>query len=1055
MKKKWKKLMAAWCAVVMLMTMPGVGVLADEMRGEDKLIVEEAVAPEEPVESVDAPIEGVTESVDVPVNEDASSPEAAEEVVGKGPIQVGKGVTATFDTNTGAVEFNSQDGELWSNWVEKLGVERDDITSIKVASGTVYLPAWSAGYEDVKSEIGWEEYYMFGGLKNLTSLDLSSFDTSNVTSMSGMFYECHSLTNLDLSGFDTSNVTDMSGMFYNCICLKNLDLSSFDTSNVTDMYGMFYSCYWLTNLDLSDFDTSNVTDMSRMFNGCHSLTNLDLNSFDTSNVTDMSRMISGCSSLTNLDLSSFDTSNVTDMSWMISGCSSLTNLDLNSFDTSNVTDMSRMFSGCSSLTNLDLSSFDMSNLDNYKFFIEGCDELSILKTPKKNNKPVDLSSRMIDESNNEYIVLPAISQSITLRKMAVYENVPVGENVTATFDETKGTVEFYSEDGTLWKDWIKQAGFVSRHIQSIRVASGTVYLPEDSSSIFTIPKLSEIDVSGIDTSNVTDMSHMFSGCSLTNLDLSSFNTSNVTNMECMFSGCSRLTNLDLSSFNTSNVTNMERMFSRCSRLTNLDLSDFDTSNVTDMMEMFYLCEDLTDLDLSSFNTPKVTTMSSMFNSCDSLTKLDLSSFNASNVEDMGEMFAYCNSLRNLNLSGFDTSKVTCHGHMLDYCNSLITLNTPKKNSLPIQLPLPMCDESGKEYNSFPTLSKSITLTKKKVDIADCKISLAATSYTYDGKAKKPSVTVRYEEVVLVSGTDYTVSYKNNTNAGTATVVVNGIGDEHKGSKSVTFTIKKANAKLIFAKSAITKKTTDAAFTNTLTKTTDGTVTFKSSNTKVAAVNSTSGRVTIKGVGKATITATASAGKNYAAGSAKYTLTVKAPSAVGFSDVQDPSHPFYKAIYWAADAGITKGYSDGTFGIDKPCTRGEAVMFLWRMAGQPAPAESMKSPFSDVPKTHAFFKAVLWASQRGIAKGYSDGTFGINGTCTRGHIMMFIWRFKGQPAPKAAAQSPFSDVPKTHAFYKAILWGSQTGVTNGFSDGTFGIDKNCTRGQIVTFLYRIK
>lgn len=175
----------------------------------------------------------------------------------------------------------------------------------------------------------------------------------------------------------------------------------------------------------------------------------------------------------------------------------------------------------------------------------------------------------------------------------------------------------------------------------------------------------------------------------------------------------------------------------------------------------------------------------------------------------------------------------------------------------------------------------------------------------------------------------------------------------------------------------------------------------------------------------------------------------------FTDVQDPSNPYYKAIYWAASNGITKGYSDNTFGINKTCTRGEAVMFLWRLMGKPEPKAQAKSPFSDVSKTHAFYKAILWASQKGITKGFGDGTFGINKKCTRGQIMMFIWRAKGMPAPKTASKSPFKDVPKTHVFYKAILWGSQKKVTKGFDDGTFGVNKNCTRGQIVTFLYRIK
>lgn len=184
-----------------------------------------------------------------------------------------------------------------------------------------------------------------------------------------------------------------------------------------------------------------------------------------------------------------------------------------------------------------------------------------------------------------------------------------------------------------------------------------------------------------------------------------------------------------------------------------------------------------------------------------------------------------------------------------------------------------------------------------------------------------------------------------------------------------------------------------------------------------------------------------------------------PSTKRFSDVQDPSHPYYKAIYWAVDAGITKGYDDGTFGINKSCTRGEMVMFLWRFVRKPAPSSVSKSPFPDVPKYHTFYKAVLWAYQKGITKGYSDGTFGVDRKVTRGESMMFLWRIKGKPTPKSVAKSPFKDVPKTHAFYKAILWGSQEGITKGYTTGekkgTFGINDNCTRGQIVTFLYRAR
>lgn len=177
------------------------------------------------------------------------------------------------------------------------------------------------------------------------------------------------------------------------------------------------------------------------------------------------------------------------------------------------------------------------------------------------------------------------------------------------------------------------------------------------------------------------------------------------------------------------------------------------------------------------------------------------------------------------------------------------------------------------------------------------------------------------------------------------------------------------------------------------------------------------------------------------------------------DVRDSAHPYYTAVYWASWRGITKGFPDGSFGLNTPCTRGQALMFLWRYAGKPAPKAVSKSPFKDVAKTHVFYNAILWASQKGITKGYSDGTFGVDRNVSRGEFMMFLWRLKGKPAPKAVSVSTFRDVPKRHVFYNAILWGAQkritTGYTSGEKKGTFGIDENCTRGQIVTFLYRLK
>lgn len=165
-----------------------------------------------------------------------------------------------------------------------------------------------------------------------------------------------------------------------------------------------------------------------------------------------------------------------------------------------------------------------------------------------------------------------------------------------------------------------------------------------------------------------------------------------------------------------------------------------------------------------------------------------------------------------------------------------------------------------------------------------------------------------------------------------------------------------------------------------------------------------------------------------------------------------NHVYASAITWAVERGITKGYSDGTFGINRICTRGDIMMFLWRYAGCPQPKYVAKSPFSDVPKTHAYYKAILWGSQKGITKGYDDGTFGVNKDCTRGHIMMFIWRYKGCPKPKST-KNPFKD-SITAAFRTAVIWAYENKVAGGFSDGTFRDTKSCTRGEAVKFLHKL-
>ena len=197
------------------------------------------------------------------------------------------------------------------------------------------------------------------------------------------------------------------------------------------------------------------------------------------------------------------------------------------------------------------------------------------------------------------------------------------------------------------------------------------------------------------------------------------------------------------------------------------------------------------------------------------------------------------------------------------------------------------------------------------------------------------------------------------------------------------------------------------------------------------------------------------------GGGKYTFTMPSGKAMveasftpaksenPFTDV--PSGAYYEdAVAWAVNNGITGGTSATTFAPDGFCTRAQAVTFLWRAAGSPAP-KSTAMAFTDVPAGSYYYDAVLWAIESGITKGTSDTTFSPNANCSRGQIVTFLWR--SQKSPDAAAANPFTDVAADAYYISAVLWAVERNITGGTSATTFSPSANCTRAQIVTFIYR--
>lgn len=176
------------------------------------------------------------------------------------------------------------------------------------------------------------------------------------------------------------------------------------------------------------------------------------------------------------------------------------------------------------------------------------------------------------------------------------------------------------------------------------------------------------------------------------------------------------------------------------------------------------------------------------------------------------------------------------------------------------------------------------------------------------------------------------------------------------------------------------------------------------------------------------------------------------TAMYFTDIQTEDY-FYEPVVWAVQNGITVGTTMSTFSPSNGCTRAQNAVFLWRAAGCPQP-EGKDLPFTDVKAGSWYEDAVRWAYEQGITAGTSATAFSPDMTCTRGQVVTFIWRMHGSPKPNSKNNS-FTDIKSSDYFYQASLWAQEQGITAGTSATTFSPSLTCTRGQIVTFIYRDK
>ena len=417
----------------------------------------------------------------------------------------------------------------------------------------------------------------------IPSVSLSGLDCSEVTDMEAMFMNAR-ISQIDLTGLRTSKLTSMGSMFEGCQIKDNLDLSGFNTEKVTSMSSLFKNCT-APGICLTSFKTSNVTDMSSMFEGCSKLTSLDLTTFNTENVQNNCSMFKDCSSLTSLTLGNFSVGFSTDLSAMFQGCSALTSVDLSKFNTANVIDMQYMFDGCKSLASLDVSMFDTGNVLNMCNMFSGCSSLTELDLMNFSTSNVQTMDNMF-AGNSSLVWIFADSKFSTAsctRGNGMFngcESLLGAINYDASKTDknyANCSTGYFADKNKGRNTYVRLKNRVLTFYYSYYKQSGDYGLnsgtqvPGWNGKSFTKVVF---DKSFKDQSPWTCRWWFYKAYSLTSIEgIENLDVSGTRNITSMFESCTKLKVLDLSNFSTPNLNIMNRVFYGCYSLTTIYVSD--------------------------------------------------------------------------------------------------------------------------------------------------------------------------------------------------------------------------------------------------------------------------------------------------------------------------------------------------------------------------------------------------------------------------------------------------------------------------------------------------
>lgn len=532
-----------------------------------------------------------------------------------------------------------------------------EINKLNLQSQTAIKTKINMDNWNVSNITSFKQMFYAGG--RFIDISTKNWDVSNCTDFSRMFTSCQS-EYLDTENWNTSKATTMREMFDGCSNLKNISFKGWNTVNVTD-FTSFLSNISLETIDVTPLNTSSATSLGNMFYECKNLKNIDLSHFDTSNVKSISFMFDGCTNLKELDLSAWDLRNCTNYGSALYKTDNLSKIIAPKYTNDSV---GFYFSSNIPFYKVkDLSDYSKLNPIDFTFYIEkGASESETYIRPlyfwdiSNNNNQKQIA--VLFDDGTFLLGGDGTTSAMDFKYVIGHMSKDMPGNVSNTVWAVYPTQKSYRDktnngNYNFAYSWWKDTKIIPWTYTDILLKIKHVYIKDGfvTNSLASYFDCSEkgSNIEDIhfetDLNNINYLCNTFAGCiKLTNIDISRINTDNIYSYSGMFEGCTGLKHIDTSHINTSNTTDISYLFSKCTNLLDIDVSHFDLSNIRSMSNVFSYCDKITNINVDNLNVEDVDNFSGLFKGCKSIQIIDLSTWNTKDRLDTTDMFKDCDSL---------------------------------------------------------------------------------------------------------------------------------------------------------------------------------------------------------------------------------------------------------------------------------------------------------------------------------------------------------------------------------------------------------------------------